>query len=195
VVFFGAMKRETKFLLGGLAAGLVTGVVLTLLALAVATVLYRQARTTARQGEGARDFALQDVNPRSPTHGRTVRLSEAWSDGGVVVNFMASWCAPCRKELPALESIHGSGDARILCVAADEGNGTEDLLSLVAASGISIPVLYAPPEQAEELARAYTHEVLPSTYLIGPDGRIRERITGARPEAAFRRAIAEKLRR
>jgi cytochrome c biogenesis protein CcmG/thiol:disulfide interchange protein DsbE len=106
---------------------------------------------------------------------------------------MASWCMPCREELPALQSIHASGDARIVVVAADEGGGTGDLLAIVAGAGLTTPVLYAPPAEAAELARTYTHEVLPSTYLIGSDGKILETITGTRPESVFREAITSTL--
>jgi thiol-disulfide isomerase/thioredoxin len=141
----------------------------------------------------AADFELPDVNPASASYGKNVRVSTLWPGRGVVLNFMASWCMPCRVELPALQAIHASGDARIVCVAADEGAGTEDLMALVRSSGLTLPVLYAAPDRATELAKAYTYDVLPSTYLIGADGRIRQLIAGAQPEEEFRRAISESL--
>ncbi|HEX5043898.1 MAG TPA: TlpA disulfide reductase family protein [Candidatus Polarisedimenticolaceae bacterium] len=150
------------------------------------------------QGSGpplpeAADFALPDVNPASASYGKNVRLSGLWKERGVVVNFMASWCMPCRMELPALQAIHASGDARIVCVADGEGGRTEDLMALVRSSGLTLPVLYAAPDRASELAKDYVHESIPSTYLIGPDGRVRQLIQGAQPEEEFRRAIAESL--
>ena len=141
----------------------------------------------------AADFELPDINPASSSYGKNVRLSTLWQGRGMVLNFLASWCMPCRMELPALQAIHASGDARIVCVAADEGAGTEDLMALVRSSGLTVPVLYAAPDRAAELAKAYTYEVLPSTYLIGPDGKIRQFIQGVRAEEDFRRAISEAL--
>lgn len=145
-------------------------------------------------GPAAADLELPDVNPASPTYGKPVRLSTLWQEKGVVVNFMASWCMPCRVELPALQAIHASGDAAVVCVAADEGEGTEDLMALVRASGLTMPVLYADAARAADVARDYTYDVLPSTYLIGPDGTIRHVISGAQPEEAFRQAITSSLR-
>ena len=139
----------------------------------------------------AADFELPDINPASASYGKNVRLSTVWEGRGAVVNFMASWCMPCRVELPALQAIHASGDARIVCVAADEGGRTEDLMTVVRSSGLTIPVLYAAPDRAAELAKAYAYEFLPSTYLIGADGKIRQFIQGAQPEEEFRRAISD----
>ena len=166
--------------------------VLVVLALALAL-----AACGAKPGGGsataAADFELPDINPASASYGKNVRLSGFWKERGAVVNFMASWCMPCRMELPALQAIHASGDARIVCVAADEGAGTEDLMTLVRSSGLTLPVLYAAPDRATELARAYTYDVLPSTYLISADGQIRRLIAGAQPEEEFRRAISTSL--
>lgn len=147
----------------------------------------------AAPAAAAADFELPDINPASASYGKNVRLSGFWRERGAVVNFMASWCMPCRMELPALQAIHASGDARIVCVAADEGAGTEDLMTLVRSSGLTLPVLYAAPDRATELARAYTYDVLPSTYLISADGQIRQLIAGAQPEEEFRRAISTSL--
>ena len=144
-------------------------------------------------GPAAVDLELPDINPASPTYGKDVRLSGLWKERGLVVNFMASWCMPCREELPALQAIHASGDASIVVVAADEGVGTEDLLTLVRASRLTMPVLYAGGGRAEEVARAYTYESIPATYLIDAEGRIRQLLTGARPEEAFRDAISASL--
>jgi thiol-disulfide isomerase/thioredoxin len=164
------------------------------LAAFVACLLLTLGCTPQTSSTAAADFELPDINPASATYGKTVRASTLWTGNGIVLNFMASWCMPCRMELPALQAIHASGDARVVCVAADEGAGTEDLLALVRSSGLTLPVLYAEPDRAAELAKAYTYDVLPSTYLIGSDGTIRELIAGARPEEAFRQAISASLR-
>ena len=155
------------------------------------------AACSAERGGGpaavAADFELPDINPASASYGKNVRLSTLWPERGIVVNFMASWCMPCRVELPALQAIHASGAARVVVVAADEGGRTEDLMTVVRSSGLTIPVLYAAPDRATELAKAYTYENLPSTYLIDTEGKIRKFIEGAQPEEEFRRAISGAL--
>ena len=191
------MKRETKFLLGGIGIGLAAGILLMIaVSIGLSFWMMRHGQHRARQisGTDAFDVELRDVNPDSPTFDRTVRLSEVWRERGVVLNFMASWCGPCRMELPALESIHASGAASIVCMAADEGAaGTENLLVIVRRSGLTIPVLYADEDQALALGKHYAHSTLPTTYLIDEKGKILKVITGARPEEAFRREIAETL--
>lgn len=197
------MKRESKFLLGGLGLGFLLGIVLTVGVVVVTNTVVRaqraaRARASDPAGRGgtlgttASDFALEDINPRSASFGRTLRLSEVWERRGVVLNFMASWCGPCRMELPALQSIHGSDLAPIVCVAADEGAaGTGDLLGLVEESGLTVPVLYAEGDAVERINGQYSHQGLPATYLIDPQGVIRKVIVGARPERFFRKAIVD----
>ncbi len=121
----------------------------------------------------AHDFELRDVNPQSRTHGKTVRLSSLYPERGLVLNFMASWCGPCREELPMLQGVHKSRGVPVICMAADEYGGPEGLLPVIEASGITMPVLFAPDGTAQKLAEHYTYQILPATYLIDRRGKIR----------------------
>lgn len=138
----------------------------------------------------ARDFTFRDVNPASATHGRELTLSALYDPRGVTLNFLASWCTYCWEELPELEKLHASGQARIVGVAADEyGAPLEVVLGLVANAGLTLPILFVPQDEAEELERYYDHEMLPATYLIGPAGEIRRVLQGATPPEKLRDAI------
>ena len=140
------------------------------------------------------DFELRDINPASPTHGDTVRLSDLYRRGGLLVNFIASWCGPCRVELPLMQALHAAGEVAVLCVAADEVGGVEDVLPLVRASRLTMPVLFAPEREAKELARHYDYTFLPATYLIDGEGSVTTVFEGIVDEQVLREELAKHLR-
>ncbi len=142
----------------------------------------------------AYDFELEDVNPRSRSYGRKLRLSELYAAEGIVMNFMASWCGPCRDELPLLQSLHKAGRARVVCMAADEYGGAEGLLPVIEQTGLTVPVLYAPDAAAARIAEHYTYQILPATYLIDRSGVVRSTFQGLVPKKALLGAIDRDLK-
>ena len=96
-----------------------------------------------------------------------------------MLQFVASWCGPCREELPHLEELHVSGRAPVVLVAADENGYPESILIVAERRELSAPILYVPVAQAEKLAKFYDYEILPATYLIDRAGRIRTSHQGA----------------
>ena len=128
----------------------------------------------------AMDFTFEDINPASPTHGKQLSLNELYAERGVVLNFLASWCGYCWKELPILQEMADAGEARVLGMAADEyGAPAEILMSLIAQRGLTLPILWVEPGQAAELEKRYTYQTLPATYLIDAQGIIASVLTGA----------------
>lgn len=140
------------------------------------------------------DFELRDINPASPTHGDTVRLSDLYRHGGLLVNFIASWCGPCGVELPLMQALHAAGEVLVVCVAADEVGGAEDVLPLVRRSGVTMPVLFASEEEARTLALHYDYTFLPATYLIDASGLVRTVFEGIVDEHSLREELAKHLR-
>ncbi len=131
--------------------------VLAVLLLLGASSLPAQYETTE-----AVDFTLPALG------GGDVSLSD-FRGQWVVVNYWATWCAPCRKEMPELSELHEQRpDVTVLGLAFEdvEDNQYEEFLE---AAPVSYPILkvdvYAPPEPFG------TPKVLPTTIILDPEGR------------------------
>lgn len=175
----------------GLLAGLGLLVLLAVLAVPALTA-ERPAAVAEADGSGTKalDFAFEDINPKSPTFGKKIRLSDVYGERGVLLNFVASWCGPCRDELPILESLHEDDAATILVVAADEnGAGPENVKIVIDRAGATMPVLFAPTEEAERIFEFYTYQVIPATYFIDREGELKNWHTGMRSRAKLEREI------
>jgi thiol-disulfide isomerase/thioredoxin len=94
----------------------------------------------------------------------------------LVINFWATWCEPCREEMPSLAQLaqSQSGKLRVLAVNFKESPATVG--QFVAATGLTLPTLRDPDGA---LARAWGIRVFPSTVLIGADGQVRSVVRGA----------------
>lgn len=117
-------------------------------------------------------------------HGRKVtagQLEGQW----LVINYWAEWCKPCRTEIPELnrleQELRDKG-AQVLGVNFDALQG-EALAKAAEAFDIRFTVLAQDPVERLELPR---NDVLPVTYIIGADGRLRERLVGEQTAAGLR---------
>ena len=93
----------------------------------------------------------------------------------VVLNFWATWCPPCKEELPSLQTLHELGGGNPLVIGINVRETASRVRRYVESTGLGFPVVLDP--QAE-LAKRYGVTAFPTTLLIGPDGQIRWRVVG-----------------
>ncbi len=122
----------------------------------------------------------------------TRRVSDADFSGRLtLLHFWATWCEPCRHELPALqalaESVADDGIAVVL-VAVDEGLAADVVAEFAHGLGVTLPTYLAADGT---VADALWDWGVPVTYLVGTDGRFIGRMRGPRPwrDAAVREAL------
>lgn len=109
------------------------------------------------------------------TQGKTWRLDEL-KGRAVLINFWASWCEPCRAEMPTLQQIADLyGPDKLLVLALNFKEHPNRAIQFAATTGLSLPVLLDPQGQT---ARAWGVKVFPTTLLIDRQGRARQRVQG-----------------
>jgi len=139
-----------------------------------------------RQGFQAPDFSVTDSN------GQLVRLSDL-RGRPVLLNIWASWCAPCRAEMPAMQRLYQDYQQRgfeILAVNLTTQDTPEKALAFANELGLTFPILF---DSEGEAARLYQVQSLPSSFFIDEQGIIRDVVIGGPMAEALLRIRAEQL--
>jgi len=135
----------------------------------------------------APDFSLQT------RAGNEIALSD-YAGQVVMINFWASWCGPCRQEMPLLEDLYQRYEPMgftLLGVNVDEDSS--DALAYLEEVSVSFPV---PLDTENYVSKAYDVIAMPSTVLVGRDGKLRYIHHGYQPgyENDYQNQIRELLR-
>lgn len=134
---------------------------------------------TAAPALAAKDFALPDLE------GKTHHLSD-YRGKWVLVNYWATWCPPCREELPELESFYSAEPDKVVVLGVNMEDVDHDRLkAFVDEQFLSFPILLAGGEPSrDKLIGPITG--LPTSYLIDPDGKVVARQVGPLTAKAIR---------
>lgn len=128
--------------------------------------------SSGMEGQVAPDFVLKS------TSGENLRLSEYRGDV-VMINFWATWCGPCRQEMPLLDELyrryHRVG-FHLLGVNIDDD--TTRALRMVEELDLHFPVVF---DTRKEVSRLYNVEAMPATILVDREGKIRHVHHGYKP--------------
>ena len=133
--------------------------------------------TSSTDAEAAPDFEVETFD------GETLRLSDL--NGKVVVlNFWASWCPPCRWEMPFFETMWQEyRDQGVVFVGIAMSDTLENVKAFAEEAGVTYPVAL---DTTTEIARAYEVLSLPTTFFIGKDGNIERKLTSAANEGLLK---------
>lgn len=162
------------------------------LALAIVALVQAGARRPEKAaakpvvGQAAPDFVLPDLT------GREVTLSR-YRGKFVLLGFWASWCPPCREEMPSLQKLHEDFTGRdLVLLAVNAGEPPEQVADVVGRQAITFPVLLDPDGRVQEIYGAYQFPVF---FLIDREGRVAAHYLGLRDwtSSAVRQELSEKM--
>src|ERR1700728_2149455 len=170
-------------------------VILVVVAFVAALMLYfgyHQARRTGAgsaarltQSSLAPDFSLESLD------GRNLRLSDLRGKA-VLLNFWATWCGPCKIEMPwfvDLQKQYGSQGLQIVGVAMDDAS-KEDIGKFAKDMGVNYPILIGKESVGDQYGGV---PALPESFLISRDGKIVDKIIGLRGKAEIEDAVKKAL--
>ncbi|WP_130509545.1 TlpA family protein disulfide reductase [Krasilnikovia cinnamomea] len=112
--------------------------------------------------------ALPDLELPCFTGGAPVRLADL--RGPAVVNLWASWCEPCRTELPAMQRLAEASAGRLTVVGVDTGDDRDAAAGFAADKRVTLPTLY---DRDRKLITALGRTTLPVTVFVDGQGRAR----------------------
>ena len=133
----------------------------------------------------APDFTLESLD------GKTMRLSD-FRGKAVLLNFWATWCGPCKIEMPwfvELQKEYGSQGLQIVGVAMDD-SGKDDIAKFAQEMGVNYPVLLGKEAVGDEYGGV---PALPESFFIGRDGKIVDRIIGLKGRSEIEDSIKKAL--
>ncbi len=168
---------------------------LVVVAFVVALMLYvglHMARRSGRlstpritRSSVAPDFSLESLE------GKTMRLSD-FHGKAVLLNFWATWCVPCKIEMPwfvELQQKYGSQGLQVVGVAMDDAS-KEDIATFARDVGVNYPVLIGKEAMGDSYGGI---PALPETFFIGRDGKVVDKILGLKGKREIEDAIKKAL--
>ncbi|MBZ0263837.1 TlpA family protein disulfide reductase [bacterium] len=145
---------------------------LLLLLMLIAFPVYSQSNI---EGTSAPSFTLEN------TDGKRVNLQDYLAKGPVLLDFWATWCAPCKQAMPHLNKLHESYNDKgftVLAISVDNTRSVSKVKPFVKSQRYSFPVLL---DTDQEVLKRYRGNNVPHTVLISTEGKIQKVWIGYHP--------------
>ena len=157
----------------------------TLVMALLAAALFTVPSFAVGSGELARDIVLTDMS------GKQVSL-DSFKGKTVVLNFWATWCPPCRGEMPEFDELHKefqkTGEAVLLAVNLTDGRREtpERVAEFLKETGYTMTVLL---DEKQEAASFFGVRYIPTTFVLDRDGKLAGQIQGATTKDAVLKLV------
>lgn len=139
----------------------------------------KEASAGVEEGDKAIDFQLRNLE------GKQVSLSD-YHGKKIMLNFWATWCPPCKKEMPEMEKVHKENkDIVILSVNLDPN---QDVKGFMEKMNLTFPVLL---DQENDINKEYKVISIPTSFFIDSEGIIKQKHTGGMTYDQINNAIKE----
>ena len=127
--------------------------------------------------DSAPAFSLRDAAGKDVFLGDVLNAAAKEKKNGIIVSFFASWCVPCRQELPLLNSLADDlKEKGISIILVDVKEDFTTIHALLAELNVDKPVVLS--DRAGKTAESFQVRFLPTTFFIGPDGKVKDMIFG-----------------
>lgn len=156
-----------------------------LLGFAIYQTVLNDRADVLQESEQAPDFTLQTLE------GERVDLSD-YRGQGVLINFWATWCEPCKAEMPAIEQMYQIyGDQGFTVLAVNTGESELSINGFVRNYGLSFPILL---DQEKKVTNdLYRIGPLPSSIFVEPNGTINKIVIGEMNSAMIEQYILQTI--
>jgi peroxiredoxin len=144
----------------------------TIIALVFSVFAASSLASSGMEGQPAPDFALKSST------GENLRLSEYRGDV-VMINFWATWCGPCRQEMPLLDELYSRYQRvgfNLLGVNIDDDS--RRAMRMIEELGVNFPVLF---DARKEVSELYEVDAMPVTVIVDREGTVRYVHHGYKP--------------
>lgn len=141
--------------------------------LAVLLLALAGAQAAVTKGQPAPNFSLKGLD------GKTYQLSDFKGKRAVVVDFWATWCPPCQRELPELERIWKKFQGKPVQFLGVNVDGRGDVPGNVRKNGLTFPVLV---DRTGSVGSSYGVQGIPTLVVIDKQGIVRDVVVGYAPD-------------
>jgi len=143
-----------------------------------------EAQISAEAARALRDANIQVLGQRIDPDDFTLPLLgggnaalSSYRGKVVILNFWATWCPPCRVEMPSMETLYQRFNAQGLeILAVDIGESASTVQQFIRRAGYTFPVML---DSANRVSSVYGIEAIPTTYIIDREGKIIGRVVGS----------------